>query len=418
MGADRADAVLAETFRNEAARISASLARLSGGIDLAEEVLQETLVAALEHWRRDGVPDNPSAWLLAVARNRALDRLRRTRREKGARNRMAKETPETAPPLEPEAGEEGVPDDRLRLMFLCCHPALAPEVRVALALRLVAGLSTAEIARAFLTTEATVAQRIVRAKRALSRTRARFEMPPPAELPERMAAVLASIYLLFNEGYAPRAGNDVTRSDLAAEAIRLGWLLAGLAPGEGEVHGLLALMELQASRITARADAEGNPVLLESQDRARWDRARIARGFERLERARRMPPPGPYALQAEIAACHAAAPTWEETDWRRIAAIYDLLREAAPSPVVDLNRAVAVGMARGPTAGLAALDLLAGSDTLRDYPLLPTARAEFLRRAGRPAEAADELRRALAITRNARDRAVLEDRLRGVVGAP
>src|SRR5262245_50646769 len=324
------------------------LVRMLGSLDRAEEIFQEALVAAMEHWPKAGIPQNPGAWLSTVARNQALDEARRVRLRRTKHEMIAREQEVDAGTTPAASLLEAVPDDRLRLVFTCCHPALARESQIAITLRLVCGLTTAEIARAFLVSEPTIAQRLVRAKRTIQERKLPYEVPDAADLPERLAAVLAVVYLVFNEGYAATGGAALVRVDVAREALHLGRVLAELMPEEPEVHGLLALMELQASRALARADAAGNLVLLEDQDRERWDRERIARGLVHLGRARAGVPPGPYTLQAEIAACHAAAATWADTDWNRIAALYTELARRMPSPVVELNRAVAVSMAEGP----------------------------------------------------------------------
>jgi RNA polymerase sigma-70 factor (ECF subfamily) len=403
--------VLAETFRAEYARVVASVLRIVRDIDVAEEVVQDAFAQALDHWPATGAPDRPGAWLLTTARRRALDRLRRDRRAGARADALSYETLLGAMDDDGDvATPETIPDDRLRLIFTCCHPALPADSRVALTLRLVGGLTTPEIARAFLVPEPTVAQRLVRAKRAIRDRALPYEVPAAAELPARLPAVLAVIYLVFNEGYAAHSGEALVRHDLCAEALRLGHMLDELMPGEAEVLGLLALMELHASRATTRTDAGGNLVLLADQDRSRWDRARIARGVASLERAGPIERAGPYQIQAAIAACHARAASWEATDWPRIVALYDTLADVAPSPVVELNRAAAIGMAHGPAAGLAALDGL-DADPLRDYHLLPAARAEFLRRLRRWTDAAAEYRTALRLADNARERAFLASRL-------
>jgi RNA polymerase sigma factor (sigma-70 family) len=389
---------LAEVFRIEHARVVASVLRIVRDIDAAQEVVQDAFEQALAHWPADGIPARPGAWLLTTARRRALDHLRRARRA-GAPD---------VPDLDQIPDE--IPDDRLRLIFTCCHPALPADSRVALTLRLVGGLSTPEIARAFLVPEPTIAQRLVRAKRTIRDGGFPYEVPEGTELASRRSAVLAVLYLIFNEGYAAHSGGDLVRHDLCDEAIRLGRVLAELMPHDPEVLGLLALMELQASRAAARTDAAGNLVLLEDQDRLRWDRARIARGLACLERAGPPARAGAYQLQAAIAACHAEAPSWEATDWPRIVAHYRALVALAPSPVIDLNLAVAIGLADGPAAGLAALDRIDDA-ALRDYHLLPAARAEFLRRLGRAPEAAVEYRRALRLVDNPREQAFLAARL-------
>ena len=397
-------------FRLEYARVVASVLRIVRDIDVAEEVVQEAFAQALDHWPAHGTPDRPGAWLLTTARRRALDRLRRARRADAHAESLAYETGLGATGGPDVADPETIPDDRLRLIFTCCHPALPADSRVALTLRLVGGLSTLEIARAFLVPEPTIAQRLVRAKRAIRERGLVYEVPEGDELAARLPAVLSVVYLIFNEGYAAHTGAALVRDDLCAEAIRLGGMLAELMPDEAEALGLLALMELQASRAAARADADGNLVLLADQDRARWDRARIARGHAWLARAGSIEHGGPYQLQAAIAACHARAASWEATEWPRIVALYATLAEVAPSPVVDLNRAAAIGMAEGPAAGLAALDRIDVAP-LRAYHLLPAARAEFLRRLGRRAEAAAEYRAALGLVDNTRERAFLAARL-------
>ena len=402
---------IAEVFRGEYARVVASVLRIVRDIDAAEDVVQEAFAQALEHWPSSGLPDRPGAWLLTAARRRALDRLRRARRADAHAGALAYEAGLDVRHERPEVADpESVPDDRLRLIFTCCRPELPVESRVALTLRLVGGLSTVEIARAFLVSEPTIAQRLVRAKRAIRERELPYEVPEGAELAERLPAVLAVVYLIFNEGYAAHSGETLVRDDLCAEAIRLGGMLAELMPDEAEVRGLLALMELQASRAAARSDADGNLVLLADQDRARWDRGRIERGLGWLERAGPIERAGPYQLQAAIAACHARATSWGATDWPRIVSLYATLATVAPSPVIDLNRAAAIGMAEGAEAGLAALDRL-DATPLRAYHLLPAARADFLRRLHRWAEAAEEYRAALKLVDNARERAFLAGRL-------
>jgi RNA polymerase sigma factor (sigma-70 family) len=403
---------VAEVFRQEHARVVASILRMIRDIDTAQEVVQEAFEQALSHWPASGIPDRPGAWLVTTARRRALDHLRRRRRA-GARVAELAHLAQDATHEPPDVAEpDDIPDDRLRLIFTCCHPALPAESRVALTLRLVGGLSTVEIARAFLVPEPTIAQRLVRAKRAIRDGGVPYEVPEGLELASRLSPVLAVLYLIFNEGYAAHSGRDLLRDDLCEEAIRLGRVLAELMPDEPEVLGLLALMELQASRAAARTDADGNLVLLEDQDRRRWDRGRIGRGLALLERAgaRGNAGAGPYRLQAAIAACHARAASWEATEWERIVDHYRALAALAPSPVIDLNLAVAVGLADGPAAGLAALDALDAA-ALRDYHLLPAARADFLRRLGRFTEAAVEYRRALRLADNAREQAFLVGRL-------
>ncbi|HEX9820117.1 MAG TPA: RNA polymerase sigma factor [Methylomirabilota bacterium] len=402
---------VAEAFRLEYGRVVASVLRIVRDIDAAQEIVQEAFAQALDHWPGDGTPDRPGAWLLTTARRRALDRLRRARRAEARAGALAYESALESRDEGPDVTDpETIPDDRLRLIFTCCHPGLPADSRVALTLRLVGGLSTAEIARAFVVPEPTIAQRLVRAKRTIRDRAFPYEVPEAAELPARLPAVLAVVYLIFNEGYAAHTGETLVRHDLCEEAIRLGRTLAELMPGEPEVLGLFALMELQASREAARTDAGGDLVLLADQDRARWDQERIARGLATLERAGPLPRAGPYQLQAVIAACHARAASWEATDWPRIVACYDALAEVAPSPVVALNRAVAIGLAQGPAAGLAALDAIEGS-ALRGYHLLPAARADFLRRLGRWADAAAEYGRALSLADNVRERTFLAARL-------
>jgi RNA polymerase sigma factor (sigma-70 family) len=402
---------VAEAFRLEYARVVASVLRIVRDIDAAEEIAQAAFERALAHWPADGTPDRPGAWLLTTARRRALDHLRRARRAEAHAEALAYETTLGELDESPDGMDPAViPDDRLRLIFTCCHPGLPADSRVALTLRLVGGLSTGEIARAFLVPEPTIAQRLVRAKRTIRDRGLPYEVPEGAELAARLPAVLAAVYLIFNEGYAAHTGDVLVRHELCQEALRLGHMLAELMPGEPEILGLLALMDLQASRAATRTDADGNLVLLADQDRPRWDQARIARGLGCLDRAGPMERAGPYQLQAAIAACHARAVSWEVTDWAQIVALYGALAEAAPSPVVELNRAVAIGLAQGPAAGLAALDAINAS-ALRGYHLLPAARADFLRRLGRWPEAAAEYRRALALADNAREQTFLAARL-------
>lgn len=413
------DSAIAAVWRIESAKIVAGVARLVRDIGLAEELAGDALVAALETWPAAGLPDNPGAWLMRTAKNAALDRLRRDKllREKLQQIGLDLEAQEaaTVPDFVDSLDEarSGVGDDLLRLMFIACHPILPQEARLALTLKLVGGLSTHEIARAFLVPEPTVAQRIVRAKRSLGQAGVPFELPPRAELAERLGSVLEVVYLVFNEGYTATAGDDWMRPALLDEALRLGRMLAGLAPLEPEAHGLIALMELQASRARARVDAAGRPVLLLEQDRARWDGLLIWRGLAALARAEQLGGRlGPYALQAAIAACHARARTAQDTDWARIAALYGELARVMPSPVVELNRAVAVGMAEGPAAGLALVDVLAGDTLLRDYQWLPSVRGDLLEKLGRREEARAEFTRAAAMTTNARERALMEERAR------
>jgi RNA polymerase sigma factor (sigma-70 family) len=419
---------IAAVWRIESAKIVGGVARMVRDIGLAEELAQDALVAALEHWPTAGVPDNPGAWLMATAKNRALDRLRRnkllaSKLEQIGHDLEAQEAlvvPDFVDGLDAARADE-IGDDLLRLIFTACHPVLSTEARVALTLKLLGGLTTHEIARAFLVAEPTIAQRIVRAKRTLSEARVPFEVPAGDALVERLASVLEVVYLVFNEGYTATAGEDWMRPALTDEALRLGRMLAELAPNAAEVHGLLALMELQASRAAARVDASGRPVLLLDQERARWDLLLIRRGLGALSRAEalagaRGQPFGPYALQAAIAACHARAPTAGETDWTRIAALYDALAQTAPSPVVELNRAVAVGMAFGPAAGLAIIDALREERSLQGYQWLPSVRGDLLAKLGRHDEARAEFERAAALARNARERELLLARARGLDG--
>ncbi|MFE3115226.1 RNA polymerase sigma factor [Streptomyces niveus] len=409
----RADGAVEAVFRIEQARIIAAVARVVRDVGIAEELAQDALVAALEQWPESGVPDNPGAWLMATARRRAIDLVRR--RETYARKlaEVGRTLEDTGPPPEP-ADPDDIDDDLLRLVFVSCHPVLSTEARVALTLRLLGGLGTDEIARAFLVPEATVAQRIVRAKRALAKAGVPFEVPYGAERDARLASVLEVIYLVFNEGYAATAGDDLLRPGLCEDALRLARVLSGLMPKEPEVHALAALLELQASRTATRTAPDGTPVLLADQNRARWDRLLIRRGVDALTRASALGGvPGPYALQAAIAACHAGAPTYEETDWATIAALYGRLAALTPSPVVELNRAVAVSMAEGPAAGLALVDALAagpGGAALKGYHLLPSVRGDLLERLGRTREARAEFVRAAGLTRNERERALLEER--------
>jgi len=395
-------------WRMEAAKVVAVLARRTRDVGLAEDLAQDALVAALEQWPKSGVPDRPGAWLLAAARRRAIDALRREhafdrRREEIAARFEAEPAPDLDAALDDEVG-----DDLLRLIFTTCHPALPREARTALTLRLLGGLTTDEIARAFLAAEPTVAQRIVRAKRTLAEKAVPFEVPRGPELMARLASVLEVVYLIFNEGYAATAGDDWMRPALCEEALRLGRILAELAPGEPEVHGLVALMEIQASRSRARVGPGGSPILLLDQNRARWDHVLIRRGLAALARAEALGgEPGPYLLQAAIAACHARARTADATDWSRIASLYGELARVAPSAVVELNRAMAVAMAAGPADGLAILDRLVEAGALADYPYLHSARGDLLVRLGRNADALPAFERAFALTRNARERAWL-----------
>ena len=405
----------------ESPRLIAGLVRIVRDVGLAEELAQDALVTALEKWPAAGVPENPGAWLMATAKNRAIDHLRRGRRlerkheELGHEIELEREL--AMPDLEAKIDDQ-VGDDLLRLVFTCCHPVLSPDARVALTLRLLGGLTTDEIARAFLSTEPTVAQRIVRAKRTLADEGVPFEVPRGVELAARLSSVLEVIYLVFNEGYSATSGDDWVRPGLCEDALRLGRILAELVPAEPEVHGLAALMEIQASRLAARVGPTGEPILLLDQNRARWDRVLILRGLAALERAERLGgPPGPYFLQAAIAACHARAPTGADTDWPRIAALYLALGRLAPSPVVELNRAVAVSMASGPAAGLELVDALTEEPSLRSYHFLPAVRGDLLYRLGRLAEAKVEFERAAGLTRNGPERRFLLDRAAACAGA-
>jgi RNA polymerase sigma factor (sigma-70 family) len=397
-------------WRIESAKLIAGLARIVRDVGLAEDLAQDALLAALERWPESGIPDNPGAWLMATAKHRAIDHLRRGTRLERKHAQLGHELEaqlEMAVPDLDAAIDDHVGDDLLRLVFTTCHPVLSTEARVALTLRLLGGLTTEEVARAFLVPEATVAQRIVRAKRTLAEARVPFEVPRGAEFEARLGSVLQVIYLIFNEGYSATAGEDWLRPALCEDALRLGRILAGLVPEEGEVHGLVALMEIQASRSRARVSPIGEPILLLDQDRARWDQLLIGRGLAALARAGQLGEPGPYTLQAAIAACHARARTADATAWDRIAALYDRLAEVAPSPVVELNRAVAHGMAFGPVAGLALVDTLTSEPSLRSYHLLPSVRGDLLMKLGRMDEARAELERAAGLTRNARERELL-----------
>jgi len=403
-------------WRMESPKLVARIARMTGDVGVAEELAQDALLAALERWPADGMPDKPAAWLMTAAKHRAIDHLRQRALHARRQDEYGIELALHGDAMGDEAqafADDDIGDDLLRLVFVACHPVLPRESRVALTLRLLGGLTTAEIARAFLQPEPTVAQRIVRAKRTLAERDVAFEVPRRAELAERLDAVLEVIYLVFNEGYAASAGDDWMRPALCEEALRLARVLAGLLPAEPEVFGLLALMELQASRARARTDADGAPVLLLQQDRARWDRLQIGRGLVALRRARALGGGRePYALQAAIAACHATAARAGDTDWSRIAALYGVLGRVAPSPVIELNRAVAVGMADGPEAALPLVDALCEDKALRDYGLLHAVRADLLERLGRLPEAGIEYRRAAELAGNARDRALMHGKAR------
>jgi RNA polymerase sigma-70 factor, ECF subfamily len=403
-------------WRIESARLIAGLARLVRDVGLAEDLAQEALVAALEQWPESGVPDNPGAWLMATARHRAVDRLRRAEVHERKTRELGREIEIHGEIADPDLAAEiddPFDDDLLRLVFTCCHPVLSTDARVALTLRLLGGLTTKEIARAYLVSESTVAQRIVRAKRTLSAARVPFEVPEHDELADRLASVLEVIYLIFNEGYAATAGDDWIRTELIEEALRLGRILAELLPAEPEVHGLVALMELHASRSRARTGPAGEPILLLDQDRSRWDWVLVGRGLAALERAQIRGSIGPYTLQAAISACHARARVAEDTDWDSIVALYDGLAQLTPSPVVELNRAVAVGMACGPQAALELVEALASEPALREFHLLPTVRGDLLAKLGRREEARVEFQRAASLTHNSRERAVLLGRMAG-----
>jgi RNA polymerase sigma factor (sigma-70 family) len=405
-------------WRIESARLIAGLARMVRDVGLAEELAQDALVAALEQWPESGVPRNPGAWLMATAKHRAIDLFRRNKLLERKHEELGREIEAQQAMAEPDlnaAMDDNIGDDLLRLVFISCHPVLSTDARVALTLRLLGGLTTYEIARAFLVSEPTVAQRIVRAKRTLAEAQVSFEVPRGAELAVRLSSVLEVLYLIFNEGYTATAGDDWMRPALCEDALRLGRILAELVPREPEVHGLLALMEIQASRLAARIGPSGEPVLLLDQNRALWDQLLVRRGLAALERAQEVSNSlggalGPYALQAALAACHARARTPAETDWQRIVALYDALAQLAPSPVIELNRAVAIGMAFGPAAGLDLVNTLMSEPSLRAYHLLPTVRGDLLTKLGRFGEAGAEFERAASLTRNARERELLLDR--------
>jgi RNA polymerase sigma factor (sigma-70 family) len=403
-------------WRIESAKLIAGLTRIVRDVGLAEDLAQDALVAALERWPESGVPDNPGAWLMATAKHRAIDMFRRSERIERKHEALVPELQERQESAVSEldaALDDDIGDDVLRLVFMSCHPILSREARTALTLRLLGGLTTDEIARAFLVPEPTIAQRIVRAKRTLADAHVPFEVPRGAELTARLSSVLEVIYLVFNEGYSATAGDDIVRPALCEDALRLGRILAELEPKEPEVHGLVALMEIQASRLRARVGPSGEPILLLDQDRGRWDHLLIRRGLAALEQAEKLGSAnGPYALQAAIVACHARARTAEETDWRRIASLYDALTEVTPSPIVELNRAVAIAMAYGPAEGLDLVDALRSEPTLRSYHLLPAARADLLEKLGRFEEARAEFERAASLTRNVRERDFLLGRAR------
>ena len=408
-------------WRIESARLIAGLARIVRDVGVAEELAQDALVAALERWPESGVPDNPGAWLMATAKNRAIDYFRRNKlleRKHEELGRELKTQQDVAMANFDIAKDDDIGDDLLRLVFVSCHPVLSTEARVALTLRLLGGLTTQEIARAFLAPEPTIAQRIVRAKRTLSEARVPFEVPRGRDLAARLSSVLEVIYLVFNEGYSATSGEDWMRPALCEDALRLGRILAELVPNEPEVHGLVALMEIQASRSRARVGPTGEPILLLDQDRGRWDQLLVRRGLAALQRAEELRSVlGPYALQAAIAACHARARTAAETNWEQIAALYDALARLTPSPIVELNRAVAVAMAFGPAAGLELIDKLMSEPSLKAYHLLPSVRGDFLFKMGRFTEAQPEFERAASLTQNARERELLLDRARGCAAA-
>ena len=411
-------AAIEAVWRIESARLIAGLARIVRDVGIAEELAQDALVAALEQWPETGIPRNPGAWLMGTAKHRAVDLLRRRtvldRKHEELGRELAIHQAVTVAAFE-TATDDDVGDDLLRLVFVACHPVLSRDARVALTLRLLGGLTTDEIARAFLVPEPTIAQRIVRAKRTLTEAHVPFEVPGANAVGPRLASVLEVVYLIFNEGYSATAGDDWMRPGLCDEALRLGRMLAELAPAEPEVHGLVALMEIQASRSAARVGPDGEPVLLLDQDRRRWDQLLIRRGLAALERAERLGGAfGPYALQAAIAACHGRAQTGKETDWERMAALYDALAQVAPSPIVELNRGVAVGMAFGPAAGLEVVDGLLDEPSMRGYHLLPAVRGDLLAKLGRDEEAAAEFRHAADHTRNARERTLLLERATGL----
>ena len=410
MGESEIKRTIDAVWRIESTRLIAALARIVRDVGLAEDLAQEAFVAALEQWPDSGVPERPGAWLMAAAKYRAIDRLRRASLHERKTAELVRELERSGAsnPADPAAVGDVIEDDLLRLIFTTCHPVLSAEARVALTLRLLGGLTTAEIARANLVAEPTIAQRIVRAKKTLAAARVPFEVPHRDELPGRLGSVLEAVYLIFNEGYSPTAGDSWVRTELLEEALRLGRILASLMPEEPEVHGLVALMELQASRSRARVGPGGEPILLNDQDRSRWDYVLVTRGLGALERAMNLKAPlGPYAIQAAIAACHARARVPQDTDWKQIVALYDALSQVMPSPVVELNRAVAVAMAFGPEAGLELVDALSDEPALRDYHLLPSVRGHLLEEVGRSAEARIEFRRAAALTHNRHEKALM-----------
>ncbi|MFT3754558.1 MAG: RNA polymerase sigma factor [Pseudoxanthomonas sp.] len=416
MAASALKITLDTLWRTESPKLVARLARMTGDVGVAEELAQDCFAAALERWPRDGLPGNPAAWLMTAAKNRAIDHLRQRQLHAGKHDALAHELESDTVNNDPASDaklEDDIGDDLLRLVFVSCHPVLPPEARVALTLRLLCGLTTDEIARAFLQAEPTIAQRIVRAKKTLANKRVPFEVPRKDELRERLESVLEVVYLVFNEGYSATSGEDWMRPALCEEALRLGRVLAGLMPNEPEVHGLLALMELQASRLHARRGSNGEAILLEAQDRARWDRVQIQRGLQSLQRAQALGgADGFHTLQAAIAACHARATHANDTDWRQIAALYARLAAVSPSPVIDLNRAVAVSRADGPAAALPLVDALHANGALRDYPHLPAVRGDLLEKLGRLDEARAEFERAADLTRNAHERAQMQARAR------
>ncbi len=422
MTGSQTHAAIEAVIRLESARLIAGLARYAGDIGLAEELAQDAVVAALEQWPAEGVPRNPGAWLMTVAKRRAVDQFRRNReleRKYAEIGRALEAEEDDGTAAFDRAVADDIDDDLLRLIFTACHPVLSVQARVALTLRMVGGLTTAEIARAYVVPEPTIAQRIVRAKKTLASARVPFETPDSQERPARLSSVLEVIYLIFNEGYAATAGDDWMRPALCQEAVRLGRVLAQLAPDDPEVHGLVALMEIQASRIQARTGPSGEPILLLDQDRARWDQLLINRGLAALARAEELGGTrGPYGLQAAIAACHARAFRPEETDWPRITALYSVLADVMPSPIVELNRAVAISMAFGPQAGLDLVDQLAAEPSLQDYHLLPSVRGDLLMKLGRLAEAQAEFQRASSLTRNARERELSAERARSASAQP